>query len=226
VLSESRSRFDHGFDSLVAPSEEFNAVATSEGLMTESLEVRMKHSAERASAHTLGDVYAEYFDFVWRSVRRLGVPEAAVDDAVQDVFLIVHARLAEFEGRSSIKTWLFAIVRRIVRDHRPSNRMLPTEHSLLESVPDERTSASPLNVAERNEATRLLHQLLDQLDAEKREVFILSDLEQMSAPEIAEALSVNLNTVYARLRAARAAMADALSRERARTSWRAPWATK
>ena len=54
-------------------------------------------------------VYEEHFDFVWRSLRRLGVPRSALDDAVQEVFLVVHRRLAEFEGRSSLKTWLFGI---------------------------------------------------------------------------------------------------------------------
>ena len=55
------------------------------------------------------DVYAEHFDFVWRTVRRLGVPERSLDDAAQDVFIVVHRRLPDFEGRSSIRSWVFAI---------------------------------------------------------------------------------------------------------------------
>jgi len=62
----------------------------------------------------------------------------------------------------------------------------------------------------RAEEVRLLHRILDRLDDDKRAVFVLAELEQMTAPEIAEALSVNLNTVYSRLRAARAAFEDAL----------------
>ena len=63
-------------------------------------------------------VYEAYFDFVWCSARRLGVPDPNLDDAVQEVFVIVHRRLAEFEGRSSIKTWLFGIVRNVSREAR------------------------------------------------------------------------------------------------------------
>src|SRR4051812_45143312 len=67
-------------------------------------------------------IYEEHFDFVWRSVGRLGVDAAAVEDAAQDVFVIAHRRLAGFEGRSSVKTWLFGIALRVSRDHRRSAR--------------------------------------------------------------------------------------------------------
>src|SRR5882724_509457 len=63
-------------------------------------------------------IYDAYFDFVWRSLRRLGVPEATLDDAAQDVFVVVHRRLPEFEARSTVKTWLFGIVLRVVATHR------------------------------------------------------------------------------------------------------------
>src|SRR6185436_19202677 len=66
------------------------------------------------------EVYEQNVTFVWRSARRLGVADAAIDDVVQEIFVVVHRRLREFEGRSSLKTWLFAIVLRVVRDHRRS----------------------------------------------------------------------------------------------------------
>jgi RNA polymerase sigma-70 factor (ECF subfamily) len=72
-------------------------------------------------------VYEQHFDFVWRSARRLGVAEASLDDVVQDVFVTVYRRLDAFEGRSSLKTWLFGIVRHTVRDLRRSARRKPTE---------------------------------------------------------------------------------------------------
>ena len=64
------------------------------------------------------ELYARYFDFVWRNVRRLGVPEAEVDDAAQEVFLVVHRRLGDFVPRASIKAWIFGILARVARDHR------------------------------------------------------------------------------------------------------------
>src|SRR5258708_23415591 len=63
------------------------------------------------------EIYERYGDFVWRNLRRLGIGEEAADDALQDVFLVVHRRLADFESRSSVKTWLFGIVLRVAQTH-------------------------------------------------------------------------------------------------------------
>ena len=72
-------------------------------------------------------IYEAHFSFVWRSVCRLGVADSMVDDVVQDIFVVVHRKLGDFEGRSSIKTWLFAIIRRTVRDHRRSRSRRPAD---------------------------------------------------------------------------------------------------
>lgn len=171
------------------------------------------------------DVYGRHFDFVWRNVRRLGVPDALVDDAAQEVFLVVHRRLPELQKQASIKRWLFAILLRVAKDHRRSLRrksphtMAPGGPIEADSIADER-SQSPHERTARSEGVRLLHKLLDELDDDKRAVFVLAELEQMSAPEIAGALSVNLNTVYARLRAARREFELAVAREKARDEWR------
>ena len=164
------------------------------------------------------EVYERHFDFVWRSVRRLGIRDAAVDDVVQDVFLVVHRRLAEFEGRSTVRTWLFGIVLRVVRDHRRTLRRKPTE-ALPEVIPDAQGDG-PMESAARREAAKVLHEVLDELDEDKRAAFILSEMEQMTAPEISAALGVNLNTVYSRVRAARKAFEQAVQRHRARDGWR------
>jgi RNA polymerase sigma-70 factor (ECF subfamily) len=176
---------------------------------------RRQSPATVPCALTLAEVYEAQFDFVWRSARRLGVTSLHVDDVVQEVFLVVHRRLDEFEGRSSLRTWLFGITRRIVRDHARSARRKPSEpYGTLEP------SAAACDAADarlaRLEDARLLHALLDELDADKREVFVLAELEQMSGPEIATALDENLNTVYARLRAARSAFESAVTRHQAR----------
>jgi len=171
------------------------------------------------------EVYDSHFDFVWRNVRRLGVPDAQVDDAAQEVFLVVHRRLSELQSEGSIKRWLFAILLRVARDHRRLIRrksphtLAPGRAVEVDSLVDER-SQGPHERTARAEGVRLLHKLLDELDDEKRAVFVLAELEQMSAPEIAEALGVNLNTIYARLRAARREFELGVAREKARDEWR------
>lgn len=187
-------------------------------------------AGEQGAAPTSGvvaiefdEIYDRHFDFVWRNVRRLGVPEAQLDDAVQEVFLVVHRRLSEFEGRSSLRTWLFGILARVASDHRRALRR-KNPHAFggaidAHTIADERAEG-PHDRMVRSEGVRLLHRVLDQLDDDKRAVFVLAELEQMSAPEIAEAVGANLNTVYARLRAARRDFEQAVARERARDTWR------
>ncbi len=168
---------------------------------------------------SFGSVYDAYFDFVWRSVRRLGAPEHVVDDVVQDVFLVVHRRLDDFEGRSSLKTWLFGIALRVVRDHRRALARRRSCEPLRDSLPGCPTT-TPEATAERAEAAATLHAILDAMDDDKRAVFVMAELEQMSVPEIADATSENLNTIYSRLRAARADFEEGVRRHRARDAWR------
>lgn len=164
-----------------------------------------------AALTDFGEVYAEHFDFVWRSLRRLGVPSSQMDDAAQDVFLVVHRRLQDFESRSSVKTWLFGIVLRVVSRYRRSAARRPTEPLSEEPVG---RAAGPEELAEAARAARLVRQLLDELDDDHRAVFVLAELEQLTAPEISVALGVNLNTVYSRLRTARRDFDAALARHR------------
>lgn len=175
-------------------------------------------SAPRPIVYAFEDVYRECFPFVWRSAKRLGVRDASLDDVVQEVFVVVHRRLADFEGRSSLKTWLFGITLRIVRDHRRAVKRRdpgpPVDPDTLQAV------GGPAHDAEKAEAVRLLHAVLDDLDDERREVFVMAELEQMTMPEISDALGINLNTAYARLRIARQEFDQALARHRARDEWR------
>ena len=167
----------------------------------------------------LDEVYRAELGFVWRSAKRLGVREAALDDVVQEVFVIVHRRLGDFEGRSALRTWLFGITLRVVRDHKRSVARKSPDAAV---DPDtlRATSAGPSESMEKKEAVRLLHAILDEMDDERREVFVMAELEQMSMPDIAGALGVNVNTAYARLRAARQTFESALARSRARDEWR------
>jgi RNA polymerase sigma-70 factor (ECF subfamily) len=165
---------------------------------------------------TFESVYQQFFDFVWRSARRLGVSESGVDDVVQDVFLVVHRRLRDFEGRSSMKTWIFGITLRVVSDHRRTLR----RKGGLSPLPDDEVLGDhrdgPGAELEKRQAARVLHALLDELDDEKRAVFVLAELEELGAKEIADMVGIPVNTVYSRLRAAREAFDGALARYRAK----------
>jgi RNA polymerase sigma-70 factor (ECF subfamily) len=156
--------------------------------------------------------YREHFRFVWRTVRRLGVEGVLIDDLVQEVFLVVHRRLADFEGRSSHKTWLYGIIRRVIADQRRTLRRKPADPADDEIESMRSPVHGPDACAEQAERVRLLHRLLAELDEGRREVFILAELEGLTTVEIAEALAMNPNTIASRVRAARRDFEVALAR--------------
>jgi RNA polymerase sigma-70 factor (ECF subfamily) len=156
---------------------------------------------QRERFHAL---YRAHFDFVFRNLRRLGVAPAAADDALQEVFMVALRQLDSYEERSHAKAWLFAIALRVARNHHRSARrrgvhVVPPLHGLQAQQPD------PFDQASRAQAGRMLHAFLDTLDDDKRAVFVMAELEQMTAPQIARVVSANPNTVYSRLRIAREA---------------------
>lgn len=158
-------------------------------------------------------LYEAHFRAVWRMLRRLGVHDAHLDDAVQDVFVAAWRRASDFEGRSSERTWLLGIAVRVGSEYRRRRQKLTEQ--IPEDLEAERADANPHAKSEQAEAVRRLHALLGQMDEAKREVFVLTELEQYTAPEIAEALELNVNTVYTRLRAARLEFNALLARARA-----------
>jgi RNA polymerase sigma-70 factor (ECF subfamily) len=159
------------------------------------------------------DVYAQTFEVVWRTLRRMGVAPSQLDDAAQEVFLVVHRRLTEFEGRSTLLTWVLGIALRVAKSQRRTTERL--EHQALDDeLPDQRPS--PDVALANSETRRLVERLLLELEETRREVFVLFELEQLTAPEISEALGTNLNTVYSRLRLARRDFELAVSRLEAR----------
>jgi RNA polymerase sigma-70 factor (ECF subfamily) len=161
-------------------------------------------------------VYDQYFRFVWTSARRLGVCTEAIDDLVQEVFIVIHAKLSTVRQPESLRSWIYGIVRRTVSSHRRSGGkdqgvfLVPVEEGALAAH-----EPSPLEVAERSSQLELLSALLAGLSDVKREVFILAELEEMSVPEIAAALEIPLNTAYSRLRHARHEFETALARRTA-----------
>lgn len=155
----------------------------------------------------LREIFDAHHEFVYRSARRLGVPLTVVDDVVQETFIVAGRKLQEFEGRSSIKTWLFGITMRIAHTHRRSQSR--RERRVAEAAIGAEATHDPYA---RREAADLLHRLLQELDDDRRAAFVLSDFEGMTAVEIADGLGVNVNTIYSRIRSARKQVEDALAR--------------
>lgn len=153
--------------------------------------------------------FEQHFSMVWRSLRRLGVAEGVLDDAVQDVFLVLHRRWADFQHQSSLRTWIYGILLRVASDHtrrarRERARWSPEEPEL------ESSAESPDHLYQQREAALILRAALAQLEDKERQILVLIDLEERSVVEAAEALEINLNTAYSRLRRARQSFEKAL----------------
>lgn len=170
---------------------------------------------ERERRADLSAVFRQYHDFVWRTLYHRGLPPASIDDAVQDVFLVVHRRLKDYDGRSSMRNWLYGIARRVASEHRRGRRR---GLAVLELVSDPDAHPGKTREASRVEAADEVSMFLEALDDDKRQVFVLSAVEGMTAFEIAEVLGVNVDTVYGRIRAIRARFARAMQRQRARAA--------
>ena len=171
----------------------------------------MSSPRERASGRTLageGDasaqlaaLYQAHADFAVRVARQLGAPEAELEDVVHDVFLVVHRRRAEFQAdRGSMRAWLYGICRNVVYHH---SRGRTRAELRLQRLPEPEPRPGPDDELARARARAVVQEFLDGLDEGRRMVFALIEIEGMPAPEVAQALGVNLNTVYSRLRLAR-----------------------
>ena len=169
------------------------------------------------SLPSFATIYKLYFDFVWASVRRLGVRDHAIDDVMQEIFVVVHSRLHTLQQPDSLRSWIYGVVRRTVSTYHRTRGVWPDDRQegWTEEVIDSQ-QPTPFQQTEQNKQLQLLATLLAELDENKREIFVLAELEEMSAPEIAQALGIPLNTAYSRLRTARQAFEQSLARHNAR----------
>ncbi|MFT3925103.1 MAG: RNA polymerase sigma factor [Myxococcales bacterium] len=155
----------------------------------------------RTNFHVL---FAEHVDFVWRVLKRHGVPERELEDACQEVFLVVHRRLPEFEGRSSMRTWVYGIAARVALGHR---RKAHLRREVLDIEESEHTSGTSLvtafDLASQKQVLELAAEALTRMDDDKREVFALYELEGLTMAEVAASLDVPESTALSRLYAAR-----------------------
>lgn len=152
---------------------------------------------------TFDEIYERHFAFVWKNLRRLGTAPENLDDATQDVFVVIHRHLAEQSRYTSVQAWLCGISVRVAKDYR---RRRSRKEGNLEPLSHDNVDGghpSPFDNAAQSEAVRLFEALVAQLAEEHQTIFVLAELEQMTAKAIGEALNLNMNTVNSRLRAAR-----------------------
>jgi len=193
--------------------------------------VEQSEHDDQAGAQTPLDVppfdsiYTQYIDFVRFSARYFGVAPTAMDDVVQEVFMVIHRKLGTLRQPESLRSWIYSIVRRTVTDHRRTQRTRHASDLLLSFFVEtqQETQPTPLELTEQSEAAALLWGLLEEIDPAKREVLILVETQGMTVPEISDGLEIPLDTVYTRLRAARIAFEAALRRRIAREKSRERW---
>jgi len=162
---------------------------------------------------TFRELFDAEFNYVCRVLRRLGVREADMEDMAQELFVSVHRRFDELDPNRGPRPWLFSFAlrasanyRRLAR-HRERDELSPEAPS---------SSPNPEQLAVRDQARQQVLAALDALPFERRTVFVMHDIEGFSAPEIAKQVEVPLNTVYSRLRLARADFRKAIADQRGR----------
>jgi RNA polymerase sigma-70 factor (ECF subfamily) len=169
----------------------------------------------RVEVPELSALVREHAQFVARVLRRLGVRRADLDDVVQDTFLVVQRRLHTFEGRGSVRSWMYAVALRVASDYRAKPRH---RRELLSAEPPELVTLGAPQEAEleRQRAWAMLEMLLSGLSPEQRQVFVLYELEELNMREVAELLGCPQQTAYTRLHSARKHVQEARKRLQAR----------
>jgi RNA polymerase sigma-70 factor, ECF subfamily len=172
----------------------------------------LKPVAEPTASLHFRAIYDRWFDEVSRWVRAMGGPESDAEDLVQDVFVVVHRRLPDFDGEN-VAGWLYQIARRRVRDFR---RLLWVRQMLFFNVPlSEKLTAdaaSASDAIETKQKRELLERLLDKLNESERAALILFEIDGYNGEEIAEIQGVPVNTVWARIHKGRKKLRASLAR--------------
>lgn len=167
-------------------------------------------TTSRLTSYDFNALFVEHSPFVWRVLRRHGVPERELEDGCQDVFVVVHRRLAEFEGRSTLRTWIYAIAARVAISTRRKARF--RRERLDDAVPEQSIDAPQDAGTEERQSLALIMTALSMLPPARREVFALYELEGMTMAEVAGALSIPESTALSRLYAAREEIRAFISR--------------
>lgn len=164
-----------------------------------------------ANTDALGDfrsLYRHHYGFVWHALHRFGVPAALVDDALQDTFVVAYRRRLDFTGGSR-KAWLYGIARRVASNYRRGAQRVRRRG---QAVADTATGPHQ-TLPQAHEALHELERFMEDLRPSDRELFVLSELEGMTGPEISDALGQNLHTTYSRIRRLRRGFAARIADE-------------
>lgn len=166
-------------------------------------------SSSAGSDDAFRALFRAHLGHVWRSLRALGVHEADVADASQQVFLVLNANLARWNRVASLRAFLYGICLRVASDYR--RRAHRRHERLFASPPDVASGGlSPEDQVDRRRELVRLDAALNELPAPQREVFVLFEMEELDMSEVAQAVGCPLFTAYSRLRAARKAIAARL----------------
>jgi RNA polymerase sigma-70 factor (ECF subfamily) len=166
----------------------------------------------RVAAAQFRQLFEDHAVLVGRTLRYLGVAEADLTDAAQEVFLVVNRRYGEFEGRAAVSTWIHAICIRVAMGSRRQHRR--RREDVVPEPPDTSIEADQHANLERGEDRRVLASLLDALDDEQREIIVLHEIERLPMRDVAEILGCPLQTAYTRRKAALRKMRGELKRRR------------
>jgi RNA polymerase sigma-70 factor (ECF subfamily) len=155
-------------------------------------------------------IFESEFAWVYRTLQRFGVRARDLEDLTHDVFVVFHARRAEYDAARPLRPWLMGIAFRVASDYR---RRASHRSELLQEPDDPADSKpSPEQATERARARALLLRALEAVEPERLPVLLLHDIDEIAIPQIAEALGIPLNTAYSRLRLARRDLAQAVAR--------------
>ncbi len=155
-------------------------------------------------------VFTDHVRYAGRTLRYLGVAEADLDDACQEVFIVVHRRIHELTRPEGVRAWIRQVCVHVAQNARRSVRR---RRDGGEAPPDIPTPATQDASIERTELRQRLLAILDRLNEDQRAVFVLYEIEQLTMAEVASAVDCPLQTAYSRLHAARAHVQQAIAQQ-------------
>jgi RNA polymerase sigma-70 factor (ECF subfamily) len=164
--------------------------------------------ARRAPKVTVRGLFEAHAAFAGRNLRCLGVPDADVDDALQEVFVVVHRRLDDYDPKVAPRSWIYGICVRVASNHRRSLRR--RREKLTDDLSRESVDAPQERITARKRARDRALSALESLDEGQRQVFVLFEIEHMDMKELAQMLGLPLQTAYSRLYAARKKLREVL----------------
>lgn len=179
-------------------------------VMAQTIHARAAEGDVRSTTLDVGATYDAHAEFVWRALHRMGVSPEDVADLLQEVFVVVHRRQADYDPARPIRGWLWGIALGLARNYR---RKVARSLERPEERPATLVIDDPERALRRRRRRERGQRILAELDPEKRAVFVMFEVEGLSGREIARLLDLPIGTVHSRLHAARRALAAALEEE-------------